>query len=173
MGNFDDAVIYPQKWYTLFEYEQNSSETSIRISTIQSLVKCRVNYKEHKGVMSSREVYFKLCGLDLSESFAALSMTLSLVKVFEQRQFGTGDKKLAMRFPDSGYGNLQLFCALEPYQKSYEGLCIGWIRDNNVQRAHSMHIGYVHHLRNALHKAMGWLSPPPQVEVKTLEDIRR
>jgi hypothetical protein len=42
-----------------------------------------------------------------------------------------------------------------------------------VEKAHSMHIGYVHHLRNALHKAMSWFSPAPQVEVKTLEDIHR
>jgi len=173
MNKSNHHILFKSNWQTLFDYEQDSSRTAIRIFARQTLFTRRVDYDPYKGGTISRHTRFTLCGLDLSDSFEALSVALSLVKVFEQRQFGTGDKKLAMRFPTPNDGELQLFCSLEAYNKSYEGLRLGWMTRKNghiVQKTHSMHIGYVHHLRNALHRAMSWISPETQVEFRNLPE---
>lgn len=166
MSSDDHKILYKSDWLTLFDYSQDSSRTAIRIFSRQTNFVRRISHVDHKGAIAQRKVRFLLCGLDLSDSFEALSVVLALVKVFEQRQFGTGEKRLAMRFPTPNDRELQLHCALETYKKSYEGLQLGWAAGSGKAATHSMHIGYVHHLRNALHRAMAWLSPEAQVEFR-------
>lgn len=167
--------MFSADWQTLFDYEQSSSRTSIKISSRQTNFTRTVRNRDVKGSTLSRHVRFKLCGLDLSDSFEALSITLSLVKVFEHRQFGTGDKSMVMGYPTPEDFDLRLFCAVQPYKDSYEGLRIGWMterRGRDVKREHVMNIGYVHCLRNALHRAVGWLSPQTVIEQVELPEIK-
>ena len=175
MRGSEPVIVYSTDWQTLFDYEQNSTRTAIKILSRQTNFQREVHYKEIKGSATSRLVRFTLCGLDLSDSFEALSIALSLVKVFEHRQFGTGDKSLVMRYPTSNDPDLRLFCAIQTYKEAYEGLRIGWMGTRNgktVQKEHAMHIGYVHHLRNALHRAMGWITSETQVKRVELPKIK-
>ena len=80
-----------------------------------------------------------------------------------------------MAYPTSNDPDLRLFCAMQPYKEAYEGLRIGWMADRNgrnVEKEHAMHIGYVHCLRNALHRAMSWLSPQTIIEQVELPEIK-
>ena len=175
MSKPEKTTVFFADWQTLFNYEQDDSRTSIKISSRQTNFTRRVHHKDIKGSSISRHVRFKLCGLDLSDSFEALSIALALVKVFEHRQFGIGDKNMVIPYPTSNDPDLRLFCALQPYKESYEGLRIGWMAGRNgriVQKEHVMNIGYVHHFRNGLHRAMSWLSPQAIIEQMELPEIK-
>lgn len=175
MSKPERTTIFSADWQTLFEYEQNSTLTAVRICSRQTNFTRRVNNKDVKGSSLSRHVRFKLCGLDLSDSFEALSVALSLLKVFEHRQFVTGDKSMVMQYPTPNDPELRLFCVVQQYKEAYDGLRIDWMSTRNdarIQKEHTMHIGYVHHFRNALHRAMSWLSPLTQVESTELPAIK-
>jgi hypothetical protein len=146
----------------LFTFNQGGSRTLVRIAARRDNFERMVNNIPHKDHALIRQVKFQLCGLDLSNSFTALSTVHSLVKVFEHRQFGIGDKHMSMRFPLTDDEHLRLFCRLVSYAERYDGLELGWTGRRNgedISRSHTFHIGYVHAMRNALHRAMGWLSP--------------
>ena len=175
MSKSERTTIFSADWQTLFDYEQNSSRTSIKISSRQTNFTRKVHHRDVKGSSLSRHVRFTLCGRDLSDSFEVLSIVLSLVKVFEHRQFGTGDKSMVMAYPTPSDADLRLFCVLQPYKDSYVGLRIGWMTERDgreVEKEHVIHIGYVHHFRNALHRAMSWLSPQTLIEHVELPEIK-
>ena len=69
--------------------------------------------------------------------------------------------------------NLFLKSETVKYKQSYDGLRIGWLRvwsRSETFGMHTMHIGQVHAFRNALHRALSWLSPRTQVEYVELVD---
>ena len=174
MSNSERVSIYKEEPLTLFVFNQDSTQTVLRLSAVQTAFKRRVYSRDHRGQSVLRRVRFKLCGLDLSNSFPALSRTLALVKVFEHRQFGIGDKAMAMALPTPNEKSLRLYCRLVAYKQAYEGLEIGWASerdDKEAAKSHTMPIGYVHDFRNALHKAMGWIAPGTEIEYVELPDI--
>jgi hypothetical protein len=175
MINSDPITVYSTDWLTLFNFEQNYTRTAIKILSRQTNFQRMVHNRDFKGGTAARLVRFTLCGLELSDSFEALSIVHSLIKVFEHRQFGTGHKSLVMRYPTSNDPELRLFCAIQPYKDAYEGLRLGWMgmRDGKkAEKEHAMHIGYVHHLRNALHRAMSWINPETLVKRVELPEIK-
>ena len=156
----------------LFEYIDNSGRTAVTLHARQLNFKKERQRTQEKGTILTRGVKFSLCTLDLDDSFEALSLLHSLLKVFEHRQFGSGQKKMVVAIPESaGQKNMRMFCRVKAYQKTYEGLELGYIDDTWGKESHysqTFHIGYVHHLRNALHRAMGWLTPEPDIETAEL-----
>jgi hypothetical protein len=175
MSTPERISIYKEEPLTLFSFDQNSTRTILRLSAVQTVFKRAVHHREHRGQSVSRRVHFQLCGLGLSNSFSAMSRVLSLLKVFEHRQFGSEDNEMVLSFPTSNDSALRLYCRVVRYKNAYEGMEIGWLAERDgeeVRKSHKMPIGYVHDFRNALHKAMGWISPGTEVEYVELPDIK-
>ncbi|SBW10606.1 hypothetical protein KL86DPRO_60224 [uncultured delta proteobacterium] len=165
------TMIYNAEPLILFSYNQSGQKTLIRIASRQTSFERMVDDTPHRGHALTRNVRFILCGKDLSNSFPALSTALALVKIYEHRQFGAGTKKMTMGLPQADDEYLQLFCESISYKDQYDGLKIGWItrkNDAEAKQSHVMHIGYVHHFRNALHRAMGWIAPAAEIAAATL-----
>ena len=175
MSTTERISIYKEEPLTLFSFNQNSTRTILRLSAVQTVFTRTVNRRDHRGQSLSRRVLFQLCGLGLANSFSAMSRVLSLVKVFEHRQFGSKDNEMIVSLPTPNDSELRFYCRVVPYKKAYEGMEIGWITDRDgeeIRKSHKMPIGYVHDFRNALHKAMGWISPGTEIEYAELPDIR-
>lgn len=175
MSKPEHISVYTAEPLTLFVFNQSSTQTVLRLSAKQTVFKKSISLRDHRGHSTARHVRFTLCGLDLSDSFSALSRIHSLMKVFEHRQFGTGDKSMVIAFPTPNDQELRFYCRMVPYKDAYEGMEIGWftVRDSEqILKSHTMPIAYVHDFRNALHKAMGWLSPGTEVEYVELPDNR-
>ena len=175
MSNPEHISVYTTEPLTLFVFNQSSTQTVLRLSAKQTVFKKSISFRDHRGHSTARHVRFKLCGLDLSNSFPALSRVHSLIKVFEHRQFGPGDKSMVITFPTPNDQELRLYCKVVPFKNVYESLEIGWatVRDGEqIRKSHTMPIAYVHDFRNALHKALSWLSPGTEVEYVELPDKR-
>ncbi|MFR6518574.1 MAG: hypothetical protein ACLUPV_04720 [Bilophila wadsworthia] len=175
MSKPERISLYKEEPLTLFSFDQNSARTILRLSAVQTVFKRTVNRHDYRGQSLSRCVHFKLCGLDLSNSFSAMSRVLALVKVFEHRQFGSEDNEMVLSFPTSNDSELRFYCRVVRYKSAYEGMEIGWLTERDgeeIRKSHKMPIGYVHDFRNALHKAMGWISPGTEVEYVELPDIK-
>lgn len=173
MSKPEHISVYKTEPLTLFIFNQASSQTVLRLSALQTAFKRKVHHRDYRSHSVLRRVHFKLCGLDLSNSFMALSRVLALVKVFEHRQFGSGDKDMALSFPTPNDKELCLYCRVVSYKNAYEGMEIGWHskrEDKQIHKSQAMPIGYVHDFRSALHKAMGWISPGTEVEYVELPD---
>ena len=156
----------------MFTYEQNSCSTSISILSAQTIFSYSDGFRTTRGNITARHVSFNFCGLEFNDSFEALSKALTLVKVFEKRQCGKGAGQFAMTFPTVENPSLRLFCQSVKNTQSYDEMRIGWITQRNGkehEKAHVMNIGYVHDFRNALHKAMGWISPEAHTEFMRLD----
>lgn len=175
MSTPERISIYKEEPLTLFAFNQNSTRTILRLSAVQTVFKRTVHHCEHRRQSLSRRVHFQLCGLNLPNSFSALSRVLALVKVLEHRQFGSKDKEMVLSFPTSNDNELRFYCRAVSYKEAYEGMEIGWLTERDgaeVRKSHKMSIGYIHDFRNALHKAMGWISPGTEVEYVELPDIK-
>ncbi len=166
-------MIWEAEPLVLFNFNQDGNRTLIRIAARRDHFERTVNGAFHNGHVFVHQVKFQLCGLDLSDSFTALNTVLSLVKVFEHRQFGTGDKQMSMRFPLPNDENLRLFCESVSYAKRYDGLALGWATNRDgeeMHQSHVLHIGYVHAMRGALHRAMSWIAPTVAVAQTSMNE---
>ncbi|MCC8195190.1 MAG: hypothetical protein LIP28_11155 [Deltaproteobacteria bacterium] len=176
MSNPEHIAILTSEPLTLFVFNQSSTQTVLRLSAKQTVFKRSVEFRDQRGQSTARRVRFKLCGLDLSDSFSALSRVHSLVKLFVHRQFGIGDKSMVIAFPTPNDQELLLYCRVVPYKDAYEGMEIGWLTvrdDERIRKSHTMPIAYVHDFQSALHKAMGWISPGLDIEYVELPEARR
>lgn len=173
MSSHESKTIHTESPTTLFSYIQDDYLTKIVIQAKQTFMKFRQGGETFRTSQSQHHVRFTLCSLEIVDFFPVLSVTNSLLRVFERRQFGTGAKRLTMHCPIPDCVEFYLFCELVPFDKKYEGLRLGWRVEKEegvAERSTTMHIGYVNHFRNGLQRAINWFSPATQIEYREIED---
>lgn len=120
----------------------------------------RVGSNDHRLSIANKVVDFIFLGLDVSNSYVALSKVESLLKVFERGQFG----------PNCSVVKDDFEAELEDFEVSVKRvrLKVGQVKamelkvdgDGYSQRA-VLTMPQVYQFHNALLKAMNWLMPEP------------
>lgn len=167
-------LIHQAASLSLFEFTDKNGSSRIELIAAQTIFKKRVEGKDIWANTTIRKVKFHLCGHPMNNSYEALAKTVSLIQVFEHRQYGDGQKSMAMSLPYHEGATLTLFGRVVPYKRKFESLELGWrIADEDFEQRVSQvfHIGYVIHFRHALLRAMSWLTPDVQVEFMPLKEL--
>lgn len=161
-ANSRELLIHQGGETELFYYEESGSISSISIYSKET----RVRYKDSTGFVQCgsllRGVYFRLCGVALDNSYQALNTVHSLVQIYEKNELAQYDKMFCIKCPkECGY-DIALCCERGKYAKNKNGFVIG-IKDgpagSPMLRFHTIHVGYMHMLKNALQRAMAWIMP--------------